>query len=250
MPLGVLWRAVLALAALTAPSIGANGAAHAGAALQISPVLIDLTAPAATATVEITDQAPQPAPVQVRIFKWTQANGQETLTPTDDVVASPPIATIAPGTKLSIRVIRTSKAPIVGEEAYRLVIDQLPEPNPNGRAVVAMLLRQVLPVFFASPDRGKPQVAWTISKGAKGFVLHARNAGDRRVRIAKITLNAPGRRAVSLGGGLLGYALGHSDMSWSIADRTASFPIGGQVAVHGDSDSGALNATALVTAGE
>ena len=172
-----------------------------------------LQSPASASTIDIANQAPQPASIQVRVFRWMQAGGHETLTPTEDVVASPPFATIASGTTLSVRVIRASKAPIVGEEAYRVVVDQLPETNRNGRVMVAMLLRQVLPAFFGGADKSSPDVSWTIRRVGAGLALFAHNNGDRRLRVAHVVLADSSHRSITLSGGLLGYVLGHSDMS-------------------------------------
>jgi Pili and flagellar-assembly chaperone, PapD N-terminal domain len=93
-------------------ALSAAAPALAGASMQIAPILLDLQAPAAASTIDLTNQAPQPASIQVRVFAWTQVDGKEGLTPTNDVVASPPFATIAPGAKLSIRVIRAAQTPL------------------------------------------------------------------------------------------------------------------------------------------
>ena len=230
--------------------VGPGNDAWAGAALQISPVLIDLQAPASAATIDIANQAPQPAQIQVRVFRWKQADGHETLTPTEDVVASPPFATIASGTTLSVRVIRASKAPIAAEEAYRVVVDQLPETNRSGHVLVAMLLRQVLPVFFGGPEKSAPDVSWNIRRASNGVALFAHNNGDRRLRVAHVVLTDSSRHSVTLSNGLLGYALGHSDMSWPIPAKLRGLALGAAVTIHVDSDMGAVSAKALISGRE
>jgi fimbrial chaperone protein len=202
------------------------------------------SATAASGTLNVANQAPQPASVQVRVFRWSQADGTETLTPTPDVVASPPFATIPSGASLAIRVIRASAAPIAGEEAYRVVIDQLPESNRNGQVVVNMLLRQVLPVFFGAPDKAPPDVTWSLRRTPKGLALFARNAGDRRLRIGSAVLTFPGRRSIRLGGGLLGYVLGRSEMSWTIPHGEG---FGATATLRAESDTGAVVAKAIVS---
>jgi fimbrial chaperone protein len=238
---GILRGAGLALFAILAAA-----PARPAATLDIAPVLIDVAAPGATGTVSVKNDQARPISIQVRLFKWRQAEGEESYQPTEAVVASPPIATIEPGASLTIRVIRAAETPATTEESYRLVLDQLPEADRNGRAKVAMLLRQVLPVFFGPADRSPPAVSWSVARTAKGWSLRARNAGDQRLRVAEVTLNGPGKAPVKLGGGLLGYVLGHSDMSWTIAH--AAFRPGETVTVRGESDHGAFRATAPVAA--
>jgi fimbrial chaperone protein len=238
-----LARACASILLIASPLLAAPQA-RASAAMQISPILIDLQAPAASGTLNVANQAPQPASVQVRVFRWTQAEGAETLTPTQDVVASPPFATIPSGSTLAIRVIRASTAPVVGEEAYRVVIDQLPESNRNGQVVVNMLLRQVLPAFFGAPDKTPSDVNWSLRRMPKGLALVARNAGDRRMRIGNDVLTFPGRRPIRLGGGLLGYVLGRSEMSWTIPHGES---LGTTATLRAESDTGAVVAKALVS---
>ena len=220
--------------------------ARGAAQLEVSPVMLDILAPGATGTVTLRNDDARPTTLQVRLFKWRQSGGQESYEPTQDVVASPPIATLPPGGSLTVRVIRAAEAPVQGEESYRLVLDQLPEADRAGRAKVSMLLRQVLPVFFASAERSPPQVTWSVGRGAKGFELRAHNTGDQRLRVASVTLSGAGAN-VKLGGGLLGYVLGHSDMSWTLGKAGALRP-GATLTLHGQSDHGDLRATAPVTA--
>lgn len=239
-------RIVTRAAAVAVALCLACAPARAAAQLEVSPVLLDVLAPGATGTVTVKNDDARPTTLQVRLFKWRQANGQESYEPTQDVAASPPIATVAPGATLTVRVIRAAETPVQGEESYRLVLDQLPEADRTGRAKVAMLLRQVLPVFFASADRAEPQVVWSVGRGAKGYELRAHNNGDQRLRVARVTLTGGGA-TVKLGGGLLGYVLGHADMSWTLG-KAGAFRPGGAVTLRGESDHGDLRATVPVTA--
>ena len=242
------WRGRAALAALLlSAAFAAPLPAQASAALQIMPVLIEFPPGAEVATVNIVNQDSKPVPVQVRVFRWSQSEGVEKLEPTEDVVASPPIGAIAPRATLNVRIVRVSKEPASAEELYRLVIDQLPQRDSAGRAIVSILLRQVLPVFFNPPDREPPNVTWSIGAVDGGYVLRARNSGGRRLRIAKIVISGAGA-PIKLGGGLLGYALAHSEMSWTLPARRGSFGSGKRVTLRGDSDLGALDATAIVSA--
>ncbi len=213
--------------------------------VQISPVLLDL-AVGAVGVVNFGNLSHEQMTVQVRVFKWRQADGRESLDPTDEIVASPPKADIAPGATLSIRVVRTAQGAPATEDSYRLVIDQLPQAHEGGKAVVAMLLRQVLPVFFSGPQRSNPSVTWSIQRRDGRQVLAARNDGDRRMRIGKVTLSGGGGSA-TLGGALLGYVLGHSTMGWTIPGK-AAFAQGATVSVRGQGDSGPINANASVSA--
>jgi fimbrial chaperone protein len=129
------------LVCLTAGGAGA-------AALRVSPITLDLKASSPTGTVRVWEDGLRPVKVQVRVFRWTNVNGKDRLDPTTDVVASPPITTLKPGTENSIRVVRVSKKPIVGTESYRLLIDQLPDAGRKKAGQVSVMIRHSIPVRF------------------------------------------------------------------------------------------------------
>ncbi len=238
----------LAAAIFVGPSLSCSILPSPGLAegiVQISPVLLDLAGANAVGVINFSNQAHEPTSIQVRVFRWRQADGQESLEPTDDIVASPPRADLGPGETLSIRVVRATQTPIAGEDAYRLVIDQLPAARDSGKAVVSILLRQVLPVFFADGARSGPKVTWSVARRGGQSLLVATNEGDRRLRIGKLTLTGHGA-AVTIGGSLLGYVLAHSQMSWTLPAKSGGFAIGSEVAIRGQGDLGAISASAPV----
>ena len=236
----------LALAALL--WLGAVASADA-AALEITPVIIEAPARANAATVTVRNDDDVEIPLQLRLFRWTQAGGAETLAPTEDLVASPPISRVPAHGALTIRLIRNAQTPVQGEEAYRLVLDQLPRAPVSSGSQVSILLRQVLPVFFAGPGLAPPRVTFAIARRGGRLSLVARNAGDRRLRISRVEVKGA-QGAVKLGGGLLGYALGRSEMSWSFPAKGAPFHPGQKVALHVETDMGPLDVTTDASSGD
>lgn len=88
--------------------------------LRVAPILLDVSAPGATTTLNLRNEGDQKLYVQIRIFRWTGTQSEPSLEPTSDVVVSPPAATLTPGTEYVVRVGRVAKQPIVGEESYRI----------------------------------------------------------------------------------------------------------------------------------
>ncbi len=184
------------------------------ASLQASPVLIELRQDSPSATVQIRNTGQAPIGVQTRVFRWTQENGQENLEETDDITASPPMTTLQPGTTYSVRLVRVNREPVAQEQAYRVLVDELPDPNRQQSGTIAMVVRHSIPVFLLA-EEGKPaQVSWAVGTRNGRLVLRATNAGDRRVRLANVSVQVPGGGKVSFGNGLLGYALAGSTMEW------------------------------------
>ena len=70
-----------------------SGAAHA-AVLEISPVTIGLAHGQSATTIEVRNRGDAPAAVQIRAYAWTQAGDEDILTPTHDIIVSPPMFTV------------------------------------------------------------------------------------------------------------------------------------------------------------
>jgi fimbrial chaperone protein len=119
------------------------------ASLRVAPILLDLQGGTVTSTLRLWNEDKQAVRVQVRVFKWTRVHGKDVLEPTRDVVASPPMTALPPGSEILIRVVRTSVRPLDSKESYRVVVDQLPESRKRKAGVVNVLVRHAIPLYFA-----------------------------------------------------------------------------------------------------
>ncbi|HHI81784.1 MAG TPA: molecular chaperone [Rhizobiales bacterium] len=204
------------------------------ASLQVRPVLVDVTAPGASSILTLSNTGAETVNAQVRVFKWTQKNGKDRLTPTRDVVASPPFVKMKPGRTYNLRIIRVSKKPVNGEEAYRLLVDQLPDVKPKGKTTVKFNIRYSIPVFFSQANASRPSLSWTYANSGKGFVLTARNSGGRRMRIANLRLKSGTGHSWTISKGLAGYALAGSTIKWRQKRRLKGANKGVRVFAKGD----------------
>jgi fimbrial chaperone protein len=211
------------------------------ASLQVAPVLVEVPAPGATATMKLRNEGTKPLDAQIRIFQWTQVDGADVLTPTNDVVASPPVASLRPGTDYTVRIVRTKKEPAVKEEAYRLLVDELPEAAGGQAASVNIALRYSIPVFFTVAG-APPKLSWELQQRANKPVIVASNAGDRRIRLAKLKITDGKGGVANFGDGLAGYVLGHSSMSFPVPASAKSFGAGGLASISALSDLGPIDA--------
>jgi fimbrial chaperone protein len=234
---------------VSALAIGLLGAAPVHAAsLQVQPALVDVVAPGAASTVTLRNEGQKPITVQIRVFRWSQVDGEERLEPTEDVVASPPAVELTPETDYVARIVRVVKRPVAGEEAYRLLVDELPDARQVKSGTIKLLVRYSIPVFFAEPDRTPPAVAWTVSRHAGRVIVSARNAGVSRLRISSLSLRDAGGHKISFGNGLVGYALGRSTMRWTAPAGGHRFAASGPVRISGQGNDGTIDAIAPVVA--
>ena len=204
--------------------IATVSAARAGT-LEVTPILIDVIATGSSASViTVKNRASNPANVQIRVMRWRQIGGTDVLDRTDAVAVSPPFAALSPNADYAIRIVRTDQRPIVGEENYRLVIDELPTPRqPDG--TVTLAIRYSIPVFFRSPKARAGELMWSARRQGDSLSLVATNHGERRVRVSNLRLVDGSGTSVSFGAGLAGYALGETERSWIVKNATGSLSL-------------------------
>src|SRR5450830_1109707 len=99
----------------------------AAANLQISPVMILLRAGQGATGINMQNLGEVAVYGQVRVYQWDQKDGDDVLTPTQDVVASPPIIQIGPKSSQIIRLVRRSEQLPASELTYRILIDEIPK---------------------------------------------------------------------------------------------------------------------------
>lgn len=209
--------------------------------LQVAPLLVEVPAPGAAATLTLRNEGSRPINAQMRLFRWTQKNGEDVLEATDEVAASPPIAALKSHGDYLVRIIRAGRGTVAKEEAYRLLVDELPDAARQQGGMVSMVLRQSVPVFF-TPEAPEPQrLRWSARVQGGRLQITLANDGGRRVRVSR--LRAEGATNVSFGEGLVGYALAGSSATWS---RPLPHGLGATVTISAQGDLGPLHAVVPV----
>ena len=133
------------LAALMTMAPAAAGAAD----LQVSPITVEFGARQQAAAVWLSNTGAQPLRAQVRIQAWDQADGEDVLQSSHDLVASPATLEVAPGGRQMVRIIRLQPSVQPRERTYRLLVDELPAAPDEARKGLQFLLRYSIPVFTA-----------------------------------------------------------------------------------------------------
>jgi fimbrial chaperone protein len=171
--------------------------APAGAeGLEVAPTNIQLAPGQSAVALTITNRNDRKVSFQIRGFSWGQQGAEEdSLTPTDAILASPPIATIEPGATQVVRLV-LKHPPEDHEEAYRILFDQLPPPDEAG--VVHLLIRISIPVFAEPPTRVAPRVHWRIAQAGGRSWLVATNDGTRHLTVHDIKLQSADGHALGV----------------------------------------------------
>ena len=113
---------------------------------------LEVKMPRRAVSLEVQNTGELPAQLQVERYRWVaDKGGDDQLEPTDDIVATPPILTLAPGQKQIIRVLVSGNQDPTREATYRVILQEtaLNDPPPNA---VRALLRISMPLFI-TPER-------------------------------------------------------------------------------------------------
>ena len=182
--------------------------------IQVSPISVEINAPSLSSTITLKTDAKKPRVAQLRVMRWSQVDGKEVLEATDDVVASPPFATLTSNTSYTVRIVRQSAAPVLKEENYRLLIDQLPDEQSSKKNVIGIAIRYSLPIFVRPANGGKAVLEWDAELVDGAVKLTAINSGNRGAKLTDLKIS-DGRSFVRFGtNGAAGYILPGQSMSW------------------------------------
>lgn len=207
--------------------------------LRVAPSTVEPQVGAKTATITLINDEQRPLKVQIRVMRWSQQGGQETLASTQDVVASPPFVTLKPTGRYLLRLVRTAKDPIAGEESYRLLVDEVPEPHVVQPGTVNFVVRQSIPIFFSDDPRRTAKVEWKLVRDNQGLWLDGHNSGTRRLRLSDLMLTANGKQFYQQPG-LVGYILPKEEMRWPVNPTAAPMP-SGKVEMKAEGDTGPID---------
>ncbi|WP_146163369.1 fimbrial biogenesis chaperone [Sphingomonas fennica] len=193
----------------------------AAASLRISPIGLDLSEKDRAASITLSNSAEEPVSLQIRIFKWTQVDGEDKLDPTDEMLVSPPAATVPAGASYTIRVARPSVTPVTSELAYRVFIDELPKPiDPEtGARGISMVLRTSMPVFV-TPEKAKAQLQWSVAPSGVDLAVTVRNSGARSVKVANLSATTKDGTPLVATEGLNGYVLAGVARTFKLAPES------------------------------
>jgi len=221
-------RSILFAALLTtAGKVGASG-------LQVAPIGLELTPSSSAQGLWLTNTGDRELRAQVRVFHWTQASGKDDLAASQGLVASPPMLELAPGARQLVRIIRTGGASSGGnEDAFRVLVDELPQAAQAQSSGLQYVLRYSIPVFVAGAPASDADVAaalqWSIEREGNGAALVVRNPGTRHAQISDFELHGGSGDALESATGLYGYVLPGMTMRWPL--KATPDRLGGPLAI-------------------
>jgi fimbrial chaperone protein len=224
------------LLALSAPSTSA----FAQASLLVWPIDPVIRADRGAGALWLENKGKSVAVIQIRIFAWSQQNGDDAYSEQSPVTVSPPMAQIAPGGRQMVRLMSPQGSRAPAETAYRIIVDEIParvieEPvaggSSPGKAGVRFQMRYTIPLFVygagssPSAQQGAASLRCALEERDGRKVLTIRNASPLHVRL--VDLRSDGASGpLSLPDGQLSYVLAGASRSWALpAGATGREPV-------------------------
>lgn len=184
-----------------------------GQSLSVLPVNVFFQPGQRAATLSVTNSTDKPTSIQVRTFDWSQPGRDDQLTPSNSLLASPPLATIPPKSSQVVRLI-LRQVPQGSEATYRIIVDQIPGPSEAG--VVQMVLRLSIPVFAIPAAKVAPRLQFHLERDGEKLFLAALNTGQSHALLRNIVITTGNGQKLSPNTKGLPYLLAGAARRWEI----------------------------------
>ena len=165
------------------------------ASIDVSPVRIDLSDSHDKDVVRISNREESAKSYQVEVVAWTQTDERrEVYSPTEDLLAVPPLFTLDPGEVQIVRVGMLQDADPGVERAYRMFITELapPQMDESDTSGIRMRLQIGIPVFVAPKALPTASLDYLDSMQVEEqLFLQFQNNGNTHVKITEIQLASP-----------------------------------------------------------
>lgn len=214
-----------------------------GGSFQVGPVSATLSADHPVAALTVRNTGADPAVIQLEPMAWSQANGKDTYVPAADILATPPIFTVAPGASQVLR-IGSRTAGTQGERAYRLFLREIPPPPKPGFHGMRMALEISLPVFVVPSTPIAPSLHWQATIADAGHLrIRLTNEGSAHARLTRFRLaRASAATPLPLSGKTV-YVLPGASHEWLVDAAVAS---GDNLHLTAQTESGTVQADLVV----
>ena len=188
-------------------------------AIQIAPIRLTLSAKKPVKAMTITNQGNDTAVLQLQAMRWTQQNGNDIYQPSKDLIASPPIMTIAPHKSQIVRLALRKNTPSDNEIAYRVYIQEVPQAqhkNDEGDTVV-MLLRFGVPVFILPSTKIQQNLQWQTKRLGGGQVqIKLVNSSNVHIEISHLNLVDLNTKKILMTTDTFAYLLPGQSKTWQV----------------------------------
>ena len=213
----------------------------AAGSFSISPIRVELNRAHRTEVFTIRNENDSPLFIQVRTTAWSQENGEERYTDSQELLTTPPIFQLAANAQQIVRVALRRDVDSARELDYRLFFQEVPQ-GPKLTNALNVALRLSVPVFVLPATPVRSDLLWQARSLADGTMqIDVSNRGSAHLQITDFELNF-GAAATTVHVTNSQYVLPGSHVMWTVAapkgvDGSANIAVDGfsdQGKFHGD----------------
>ncbi|WP_449428595.1 fimbrial biogenesis chaperone [Rhodanobacter umsongensis] len=216
---------------------------------QVNPVRATLSNTQHVVALTVRNTGPDPAVIQLEALAWSQAQGTDTYGPAPEILATPPIFTIAAGASQVIRVGSRKPPDANVERAYRLFVREVPPPRKPDFKGLQMALQISLPIFVIPAKPIKPDLRWRASRLTSGELeIDLANKGLRHARLTHFRLTAADSSRLLPMSALAVYVLPGAEHAWMVT-AGSSASLGSKLHLSADSEAGPIEADLVIVRG-
>jgi fimbrial chaperone protein len=174
----------------------AAASALAGA-FAVSPGRATLAAGQQAVALNVKNEGKEPAVLQLETMRWSQHEGRDVYEPTREILATPPLFTLAPGATQIVRIGLRREADAERELAYRVFVQEVPQGAVAVRGL-QVALRLGIPVFVTAA-RAAPQARWQATRTSEGVRLALANEGAAHLQVIELRAKLGAREVAHVG---------------------------------------------------
>ncbi len=167
----------------------------ASAGIEISPVLLEMSEQQDKQVVRVRNSSETAKSFQVDVVAWSQSDQErEIYSPTDDLLAVPPLFTLQPGEQQVVRIGLMRDADTDQELAYRVFFTELEPPQLEEKTTsgISIRLRFGVPVFVAPLAPASAGIEFVALRTIeKHRFMELKNTGNVRVKVNEVRYQAP-----------------------------------------------------------
>jgi fimbrial chaperone protein len=130
----------------------------------VSPVRVELSSQEKSSVLRVENNGQTTVTIQLHVVAWAQKDGKDLLTPTRELIATPPIFNLKPGATQLIRIGMLRKVDPEKELSYRLILEEIPPPPAPDFKGLQVALRIGLPVFIKPDTSAQQQLKFAIER--------------------------------------------------------------------------------------
>jgi fimbrial chaperone protein len=184
---------------------------------QVTPVRVELSALQKTTALSVTNNGSTAVVIQLQSAHWAQVDGIDKYSPTDDLIATPPIFTILPGAMQVVRIGLRKRPDADTELSYRLYLQEVPPaPAPDFRGL-QMALRISIPVFVEPGIKASGSLKFKTTLSARDqLTVTLSNQGKAHLQVTDFKVSLPGEAAPFAVHQVSSYLLPAQTRSWNL----------------------------------